>query len=480
MTTTSSISSTLGVGSGVDFAALTTQLVDAAYSTKLTALTTQNTQLTAQISGVSTLKSGITSFSSAMTSLVKSGSLTTQPTSSNTSVLSVSGLAGAALSGFSASVEVRQLASAQSAATSPMASHTAPIGTGKLTLTLGTGSVTNGALTSFTPGSGTPVDITIDSTNSSLDGIAAAINAKNAGVTATVVSDSDGSRLMLKGKTGGDQAFTLTATEDSSAPGLAALNVGPGATGTTIGTPAQDAIVAIDGTALKRSSNSISDLIPGVQLNLNSAAPGTTVTLGTQSPSAAISQAVSDFVDTYNQFQATLAAQTDPATGALHSDPAAKSLTRSLAQLTLTKLVANAPAGAPTTLADLGVATNRDGTLSVNADQLAAALAKNPAGVEAMFADGSGASGGGLAAALSAVSDAAISTTYGLGASAANYTKAQSTIADQQTTISAAEDQMRTQLTAQFAATDAKVASYKATQDYLKQQVAAWNGSSSS
>ena len=85
---------------------------------------------------------------------------------------------------------------------------------------------------------------------------------------------------MLKGATGAAQAFTLTATEDPSAPGLAALNVGVGATGTTIGTAAQDAIVAFDGVAVKRSTNAFSDLISGVKLDLVSAQPGTMVTIG--------------------------------------------------------------------------------------------------------------------------------------------------------------------------------------------------------
>lgn len=472
-----SISSTLGAGSGVDFTALANQLVSAQYQPKLDALTRKNTTLTTQISGVSSLKSGITTFSSGLTSLVKGGSLATQPTSSNSAILNVSGLPGAALAGFSASLEVRQLAGAQSAATTATSDRAAAIGTGSFTLTFGTGAVTNGAFDSFTAGAAVPVAIPIDAAHSSLTGIAAAINAKNAGVTATIVSDADGARLVLKGKSGADQAFTLTAAETPGAPGLAALNIGPGATGTTIGTAAKDAIVAVDGIALRRSTNSITDLIAGVQFDLVSASPGTAVTLGTRSPSANISQAITDFVDTYNQLQAVLKQATDPATGALSGDPAARSLTRQLAQLTLAKLTTGAAVGAPATLADIGVATNRDGTLMVNAPQLAAALAKNPAGVEALFADGSGASGHGLAGALAAVSDAAISTAYGLGASATRYTKAQSSIAADQAKITDQEDKLRTRLTAQFAATDAKVASYKATQDYLKQQVDAWNAS---
>lgn len=469
------LTTALGSSSGIDFTALTTELVSAQYQPKLDALTSQNTKLTTQISGVSSIKSGITSFSSALTTLVKGGTLATQPTSSNTSILNVTGTGGASLAGYSASIQVQQLAAAQSVSTSPVLDATAALGTGTLTLTLGTGTVTNGHMTGFTAGSTTPVSIAIDSSNDTLAGVAAAINAKNAGVTASVVSDSDGTRLLIKGATGAAQAFTLTAAEDSSAPGLSAVNVGVGATGTTIGTAAQDALVSVDGVTLKRSTNSIKDLISGIQLDLVSASPGTTVTIGTQSPNSSISEAVSNFVTTYNQLLAVIQAQTDPATGTLSTDPAARSLTRSLSQITLTKLASSSDTTVPTTLADLGVGTNRDGTLSVDTTQLAAVLAKNPTAVEAMFADGSGSSGGGLAAALATISDAAIDTTTGLGASTARYTAAQSAIADQQTTIQTQETEMTTRLTAQFANTQSQLASYKATQSYLTAQIAAWN-----
>lgn len=472
-----SITTALGAGSGVDFAALTRSLVEAQFAARSGALDRKNYTLSSQISGVTQLKSGITSFSDGLSGLVKGGSLATQPTSSNTNVLNVSRIAGAKLTGFSASVEVRQLAAAQSAATGAIADRTASIGTGSFTLTLGTGTVTNGAFSSFTPGSGTPVTIAIPAASSSLDGIAAAINGAAAGVTASIVSDASGARLVLKGKSGADQAFTLTATEDAAAPGLAALNVGPGATGTTIGSAAQDAIVVVDGVALKRPANSISDLIPGVQIDLVNAAVGTAVTLGTKSPSANLSQAVTDFVDTFNQLQAVVKAETNATTGALYADPAAKALSRSLGQLTLTSLTTGGAAGAPTTLSDIGIATNRDGTLSIKADRLAAQLAKYPEAVEAMFAEGTGASGNGLSGALAAISGTAIDTVSGLGASEARYGKLQTAIGVDRQKITEQSEQLRTRLTRQFAGTEARVAAYKATQDYLKQQVAAWNSS---
>ena len=104
---------------------------------------------------------------------------------------------GARLSGLSASVEVggsprRRPASPIDAA---LLSGTDPVGEGVLTISVG---------------GGAGVDVTIDATNNNLNGLAKAINDKNAGVTASVVTDLNGARLVVKGQTGDANAFTLT------------------------------------------------------------------------------------------------------------------------------------------------------------------------------------------------------------------------------------------------------------------------------
>ncbi len=467
-----SILNTLGAGSGIDITSLVSQLVTAQFAAKNSALDRQDRALTAQISGVSQLKSNVTSFAAGLKTLATGGTVASSPTSSNTNVVTASALAGAKLAGLSNTIEVRQLAKGQTATTVPLASRTSPIGTGTLTLTFGGATVTNGQLTGFTAGSGTPVDITIDSSNSSLDGIAAAINATNAGVTATVLTDSDGARLSIKSKTGADQAFTLTATEDASAPGLASLNIGVGSTGTTIGSAAQDAIVAVDGVALKRSTNSVTDLIDGVKLDLVTAAPGTIVNLGSSTPTDNIRSSVNDLVAAFNSLQATVKAQTNATTGALFNDPATRSLQQSLRRLTLTPLATPAATGAPSTLADIGISTNRDGTLSVNAARLTTVLTDYPDAVEALFRNGTGAAGGGIAAAFQAIADQVTDTTFGLGASEARYSKQQTAIADARTKAASDAAVVKTRLTKQFSGSDARIAAYKSTQSFLTQQFA--------
>ncbi len=482
-----SIVKTLGSGSGVDTVNLVQQLVDAQFAVKNGQLAAKADKLTAQISAVSALKSELTNFDGALKSLVTSGSLTTQPTSSNTGVVTVTATAGAKLAGLSGKLTVNQLASSQAATTNTAIPRTTAFNAGTLSLQFGTDATDNSTTpptTTFTPGGGAPISIVIGAGDATLDGIAAKINAAKTGVTATVVTDGIGARLTIKGATGALQAFSLTGVDtDPAATGasLATLNVGRDATGTTIGTSASDASVTLDGATFRRSTNSISDLITGVKLDLASVST-VPVTLGSTTPTASLTGAVNDFVATFNQLQKIVRDDVDPFTGVLRADPTVTAISRSLSKLTTTTLASPTAAGAPHTLADLGVTTSRDGSLAVDAAKLAAAITKYPDAVEALFAFGKGgASNDGIAGALSAiVKQATVATSVtgqdlSLNASAKRLTAAQADIVDAQAKAADLATTTKTRMTAQFAKMDSAVAAYKSTQAFLTQQIDAWN-----
>jgi flagellar hook-associated protein 2 len=387
-----SIAVTLGAGSGIDTKALVASLVDAQFGIKTKTLNARKDTIAAQISALSQLRSGLTGFSAALTSLVSGGTLSTQPVSSDSSVLNVGLLPGANISGLSASLEVKKLANAQVVTSGSVADAAAAFGKGTLTITLGTATYDgNDVPTGFTPKSGaTPVTVTIGDGQNSLAGIASAINAAKAGVTATVITDSTGSRLSIKGQTGADQAFTIGVAEDASAPGLSALAYNSGAQAMTLTRKSNDALVALDGVDVLRPTNSFSDLIAGVKLDLVKEAPGQVISINTSPPTAALSQAVNDIVETYNQLLGIAKEDTDVTSGVLKSDSAAKDLMRQLRQLTGQDLNAGAAEGEPKTLAELGVKTNRDGTLSVDSATLQRALTNAGPAVEKMLNVGLG------------------------------------------------------------------------------------------
>ena len=472
---TQSLLTSLGSGSGVDTSALVTSLVTAQYAAQSAALTAKSDKLSSQISAVASARSAITSFSAALSTLAKGGTLTTQPLSSNGGVLTATALTGARLAGLSSSITVSQLAQPQIAVTrNPVADRTAIIGTGTLTLTLGTATVDgDGTMTGFAAGAGGAV--AIDVTDGSLDGIAAAINARKAGVTASIVTDANGAAfLSLKGTTGAAQAFTLTATSDPSG-GLARFAVGVGATGTTLPSAAQNAKLKVDGVAVERTGNTVTDLIAGVKLQLagTSSVP---VALTSTTPTDALSGAVSDFVAAYNEVLSTLKTDTDPINGVLKNDSAAIALLARLKGTTLADLLPGSAAGVPSTLAAIGVGTGRDGTLSVNTTTLTRALVEHPQAVESMFAfsaDGSS----GLSASLASLALAAGNTSYGLGASASTYARNQGDVGEAQGALADRKTAATTRLTQQFAGMNSRVTAYKSVQSFLTNQIAAWNKS---
>jgi len=479
----SAILTSLNTGSGVDTASLVTSLVDAEFSTKTATLQTKYDALGSQISGVATLKNTITTFTSALKSLVTGGTLQTQPASSSTAI-GVSGIAGTVISNLSSTLSVGQLADRQGAVSATsFASSSAVVGTGTLTLTLGSATFNaDGTMATFT-GSGGDADangiddkaIPIAVTDGSLTGIAKAINATNAGVTAAVITDADGTAyLSLKGATGAAQAFTLSSQTDAGSGDLSVLDVGVGAANTRFTSTAQDAKLTVDGVAVTRSSNTISDLVSGVKLQLNQVTTAP-VSLSATRATEALTNAVSDLVDTYNAVLETVTEQTNAVDGALRSDTAAKSMLAALKQMTSTSLLTGT-GGSPTTLAQIGIRTNTDGTLAVDSAAVTTALSKYPDAVEAMFtASTDGKSG--LLAVLTTISTNASSTTYGLGASATRYTAAQSDVTDQQATLSTKKETETTRLTQQYATMNTKVAAYKSIQAYLTQQIDAWTKS---
>ncbi|MDQ8757153.1 flagellar filament capping protein FliD [Sphingosinicella sp. LHD-64] len=363
---TSSIGFQLGIGSGLDVKSLVEDLAAAAKGPKEALLKKREDANAAKVSTLASVSNAIDSFASALTSLISGGTLYSQPSVSNTNIFTASALPGSRIGGLSASITVEQLAQAQTLSSASLAARTAPVGEGTLTLTVG----------------GASHDITIDASNNSLDGLAKAINDKNTGVKASVVTDASGARLVLKGATGAANAFTLTVPGGTTS-GLERF----ASAGMTVAQSAQDAILNMDGVTVTRASNSFSDLIEGVQIDLKQASPGTLVSVGVSRPTAAITQGVQDFVAAYNELMGMIAEATAAGVegdgGALRGDLGVREMQRQLRQIS-TMTLSSSGAG-PKTLAEIGVRTNRDGTLSVDAVRLQEMLANDPDGVEALF-----------------------------------------------------------------------------------------------
>ncbi|HTH28066.1 MAG TPA: flagellar filament capping protein FliD, partial [Sphingobium sp.] len=296
---------------------------------------------------------------------------------------------------------------------------------------------------------------------------------------ASVVTDTNGARLVLKGQTGASQAFTVTAGGDADAD-LQRFTFDSASGTLTRSQTAQNAQIRLDNVDMEFTSNEVKTAIPYVRIDLNKAAPGTFVTLATNQPTATMGQLVREYVQAYNTLKKALnEAMAPPANGVgagvLSGDAGVRDMSNRLAKLINTTLSSD---GAYKTLSDLGVSTNRDGTLKLDTKRLDAAIAADPQAVTQMLnpavPDGNHP---GIAGALKDVTDYLNATNGPLASSKSVYDKLKATLADQ---LEKLDDQMTNyeeRLSLTYSAMQTKLLALKATQTYLTNQISIWTKS---
>lgn len=465
---TQSIITTLGAGSGIDMAALASNLALAQFAGRTDRLTARSETLDRQISAASDLKSMIMSLASSLGDRVRIGDLSPQPSVANAGVASAS-LSGARQPSGTYALEVTTLAAAQNLASPAFANTTDPVGSG--TLTLRFGGIAAGVFTE--DAAHTAVNVTIPA-GATLNDVAAAITGARAGVTAYVAQTTDGPKLVMKGSEGATNAFVVEAAETVGDEGLAALAWNPAAPGTgRLLADATDAAFKVDGLAMTAKSNTAANAIPGVTLKLTGTNPGAPTQVSFSDPSAAITTAMGDLTGALNEVAAALRAATDPVSGDLARDGGAQSLKRAFSTLANKDIMPSAAPGAPRRLTDLGISTQRDGSFAFDAARLTAAMQRDPQAVAAMFTNGLF----GVYATFDGLSRAAakVSDPGALGGSIARYQKQKSQVTLDQTKLAEKQETLRAQLVQRFAVTDSRVGASKATLSMLQNQIDAWN-----
>lgn len=464
---TSSLISALGGGSGIDFGALATNLSAAQFAARKDQLAARSETLTAKVSAASNIKSMLLNLDTSFGTLVRSGELARNPTVANSAVANAS-LTGTTQPTGTFSLEVTQLASAQRLASAPYAASTSTVGSGTLTLRFGT--VSGTTFTEDT--SHAPANVTI-AAGATLAEVASAINAANAGVTAYVANTVDGAQLVLRGQEGAASGFILEATEDPADPGLSNLAWTPSTGSGTLLATAKDAAFKVDGLAMTSKSNTISEAIPGLKLNLTATNAGTPTTVSFNDPKDVIVSAMRDFTDALNQIMEEVNKATAIG-GDLANDSGTRALRRSLSQLAGTVVMPNAT-GTARTLADLGLKTGRDGTFSFDADRFNATMAADQDGVVAMFTNGIH----GVYATFDKLYRSATSTTDpgSLGSSITRYNKQLTQISEDQGELTEKQEDLRAQLVSRFAVTESRITASQSTLSFLQNQIKAWNSS---
>jgi len=454
------ILTSLGIGSGIDINGLITKLMTAEQA-PLTLLQNQQTADQAQISAFGSVSSALSSLQTAAQALESTSSnsafSTMTATPADASVLTATAGAGAAAGTYS--ISVTQLASSQIVRSNAAYGTTDSFNTGTLAITVG----------------GSTANIAIGPANNTLSGIAQAINAANAGVTATVLNDGTTNHLVLTSNTSGSAGtigIAVTQTGTGATRNLSDFNYSGANTATMVQAQAAgDAQLTLNGTTVTRPSNTISDVISGVTLNLLSYPASTTLSV---SPDAtATTTAVTGFVNAYNAAITALNGVSSFDTTSNAAQPLTGNSVVQNLQSSLPAIFSHSISGIKgglTTLADVGVSLQQDGTLSLDPAKLQSALSNPNNDVASLFGSTKAGSQG-FAYQLDQMLNNYVGPTGAITAQTNGITTAIQSLTTQEAQMQDYLTQLQAQYTAQFTAMDATVSQLNSVQSYMTQQL---------
>ncbi|CAA2109856.1 flagellar filament capping protein FliD [Variovorax paradoxus] len=475
--------SSLGVGSNLNLADLLTQL-QTAESQPLVALQAKAKSYTSKLSAYGTIQSALSVLQTAAKKLADPTlfqSVTGTPTVSG--ILSASATDSSAAGNFT--IDVQQLAQAQTVVSAGQVDSKTAIGNGKITIDFGqiSGGTLNAATgqytgATFTADPSQPAkSITIDPTNNTLEGIRNAINGANAGVTASIVNDGSGTpnRLVLTSSTTGEKSSMRISVDGDAALQNLVGNDPAGTQNLKQTSVAQNAKLNVNGIDVTSSTNTVKEAIQGATLTLvNTGKTG----LSMKENTAGAKSAITDFVNAYNALQSTAKTLTaydaDTNTGAaLVGDTTLRNLQTRIRQALTTPQAGGA--NDMKVLAEIGVGFQKDGTLAVDATKLDKALANNLKGVAGLFSSATGSTSGYGKQIDAIVTDL---NTGALKVASDGVTSTIKQLDDQYDAMQTRVDATVARYKAQFTQLDVLINSMNNTKTYLTQQFESMSNSS--
>ncbi len=351
----------LGVGSGLDLESLVQNLV-AAEARPIQLLESRKVNLDLKISGFGQIQSALSEFQGSVTALNTPDAFRGISASSSDESIFTATATQSAVSGSNV-VEVTQLAQNNKFGSQSFIDESEEVGTGQLSFTVGSETFT--------------VDIT--SENNSLAQIRDAINAEseNSSVQASIINVDEGSKLILTANESGVvNQITFTVTDDDANntddAGLSRLVFGIQELDEAL-----DATLVVDGFAVTRSSNEITDVIQGINLTLNSL--GTATVTATENLGVA-KTTIEALVTAYNSLSSALVVQGDNALSGENTILNIESRVRGLFSNTYNDSTSNI-----NYLFQIGLTFDRDGVLSFDSEKFDEQIGNNIGEIQSLF-----------------------------------------------------------------------------------------------
>ncbi|XUO83064.1 flagellar filament capping protein FliD [Halomonas sp. KM007] len=440
--------SSLGIGSGLDLNGLLDQLQEAERG-KLQPIERQLETQQTKISAYGQLQSAMSQFQTAAAAL--NDSALYESLSTNVGGSAITAAADGEAQPGSYSVTVETLATRGTLASKGVTAVDDVLTTAEETLT-------------FTFGNGNTQDVTI-AADSTLEGIRDAINAKeDSGVNATIVYDGTDYRLSLSSsETGADasiSSFSITGGVALEADG--GVDVNGDSTGThQSGT---DAALNVNGIAITSPTNQVEGAIQGVTLNLQEEG---TSTVAVEQDTRAVREAITSFVDAYNDLKGTIGelgfnAETGVA-GELTGDSAMRTV-----ESRLRSVLSGGMEGEFSMLSDIGVTLQRDGTLAVDSDKLDDAIANNQEALSTFFAGD--ASDAGMAGQVNQTIEQLLGSNGTVAGAISGAENRVESLGERYLRMEQSIEQTISRYRTQFGQLDSMIAQMNQTSDYLTQQ----------
>ncbi|MCO6552141.1 MAG: flagellar filament capping protein FliD [Gilliamella sp.] len=382
--------SALGIGSGIDLNGILDQL-EVAEKTRLTPITTQQKAINAKISGFGKLKSVLTTFNTATEKLQKKEFFQSRIATGNDNYFSVKANSKAALGNYTVTVD--QLATSHGIATSTINDKNAKLGNDNQMRTI-----------TIEQANGQKLDVTLSQDETSLQSIANAIN--NAKVTnedgttspstmnaAIIRSGADGYQLVITSKeTGEQQSITSISSDDEMLNNVIGFDINQSSNShMTEVAKAQDAKFSFNGIAITSNSNTVKDVVQGVDITLKQT---TTISqnLAITADNEKVEEAIKEWVEAFNQLQTTISTLTKFTTeetnskelnsnnGPLIGDSTLRNIDQSIRSI-----FAKGQDGEFSVLAQIGINMDKNGMLTIKESELQKAINENSEAVAILF-----------------------------------------------------------------------------------------------
>ncbi len=382
--------SILGIGSGIDLNEVLDQL-EAVEKNRLTPIKAQQKAVNNKISGFGKLKSALSTFNSATAKLQKKELFQARFASGNDNYFTTNVNSKAQLGNYAVSVE--QLATAHSVATNAINDKTSALGNDNETRTL-----------TIEQANGQKLNITLGKDDTSLESIANAINqakvinedgsTSDTTVNATIVrSGTDSYQLVITSKeTGEQQAITSISSDDDKLNSLIGFNANQAdSSAMSEVAKAQDAKFSFNGITINSSSNTVKEVIPGVDITLK-AVTTTAQNLTISADNDKAQEALKEWVDAFNQLQSTISSLTQFTAGDANSDELNNSNGPLIGDSTLRNIdqsirsiFSKGQTGELSVLAQIGINMDSNGKLVIKENELEKALKENSEAVAILF-----------------------------------------------------------------------------------------------